>query len=54
MNLNFVITFGKYYIYNCKKNGMTLDSYSCQDMTITEHVMQEKSRVCDKIVGVVS
>ena len=28
MILNFVILFTKYYIYNCKKNGMQIDFFS--------------------------
>ena len=26
--LNFIILFTKYYIYNCKKNGMPIDFFS--------------------------
>ena len=28
MILKFVILFAKYYIYNCKKNGMPIDFFS--------------------------
>ena len=28
MILNFVILFAKYYIYNCKKNGMPINFFS--------------------------
>ena len=43
MILNFVILFAKYYIYNCKKNGIVIDFFSFL-VKLKSHLMIEEYR----------
>ena len=41
MNLNFVILFAKYFIYDCKKNDKPVDFYNFQVKLKTRVVIEE-------------
>ena len=41
MNLNFVILFAKYFIYDCKKNDKPVDFYNFQVKLKTRMVIEE-------------
>ena len=51
MNLNFVILFAKYFIYDCKKNDKPVDFYNFQvklktRMVIEEYTVNQQILVC--------